>query len=176
MFLGFGPDDEHVRDRRIADPCFRSVEGIALAGADGPCVHSSGVGAGVRFGQAEAAYFRSCGEAGEVFLPLLFRAPFPDREHHQRGLHRHSRAVAGVDALDFAGDEAVGNIIGACAAVFFGQCGTEQAEFAHFLEDCRVESGFTVSLDDARHQAVLCVGTGGVADGPLLFGQAVFDP
>ena len=59
--------------------------------------------------------------------------------HHQRRLHRHHRAVAGIDALDLAGDQAIGDIAEAGAAIFLRDGRAEQPERAHFAHNRRVE-------------------------------------
>src|SRR5690606_19603484 len=131
----FGPDDEHVGDGRIGDPHFGAADFIAAVGLDRAGVHAAGVGAVVGFGQAEAAYpFTAC-QLGQVFLLLLFAAEFVDGHHDQRRLHAHHGAVARVDALDFARDQAVADIVQPCAAVFFGDGGAQQAQFTHFAEN-----------------------------------------
>ena len=48
---------------------------------------------------------------GRYLLLLLLGAELVDRHHHQRGLHAHHRAVAGVDALDLARDQAVADVV-----------------------------------------------------------------
>ena len=51
--------------------------------------------------------------------------------HHQRRLHRQRRAVAGIDALHLARDQAVGDVAEARAAVLLRDGRAEQAERAH---------------------------------------------
>ena len=67
------------------------------------------------------------GELRQIFLALLLRAIGMDRIHHQRRLHAHHRAVAGIDALDLARHQAVGHIAGAEPAIFLGNGDAEQA-------------------------------------------------
>ena len=62
----------------------------------------------VGLGQAEAADPFARGELRQVFLLLRLGAELEDRHHDERALHAHHRAVARIDALDFARDQAVG--------------------------------------------------------------------
>jgi hypothetical protein len=48
------------------------------------------------------------------------------RVHGERGLHRHGGVVAGIDALELARDQAVGDIAEAGAAVLFRNGRPEQ--------------------------------------------------
>ena len=95
--------------------------------------------------------------------------------HHQRGLHRHGRAVAGIDALDLARDQPVGDIAEPGAAVFLRNGGAEQAERAHLGHDRAVEPLLAVGQQHARHQLVLRIAARGVAHHALFFGQLAFE-
>ena len=48
---------------------------------------------------------------GRYFCFVRLGAELVDRHHHQRRLHAHHRAVAGVDALDLARDQAVADVV-----------------------------------------------------------------
>ncbi len=135
-----GPDEEEVGDGGVGDPGLGAGEGVvALFGrvGFGEGLERARVGAVVGFGEAEAAEQAAGGEGWEVFFFLLRCAEFVDAAHHQRALHRHARAVARVDALDFARDEARRYAADARAAVALDCC-AEEAEFAHFGEDLAV--------------------------------------
>ena len=93
--------------------------------------------------------------------------------HHQRRLDRHGGAVAAVDPLDLAGDQAVADIADAGAAVAVDGR-TEQSELAHLGHDLAVEVLVPVGLDHARHQLVLGIGAGAVAHHALFLGKLVF--
>jgi len=90
-------------------------------------------------------------------------------------LDAHHGTVAGVDALDFAGDEAVGNVGGLGAAKGFGQRGAEQAERTHFGEDGGVGALVAVGVDDAGQEFFLGVAAGSVAGEALVFGELGFE-
>ena len=68
-----------------------------------------------------------------------------DRVHDEAGLDAHGGAVGAVHAFDFAGDEAVGDMVHAGAAIALDG-GAEQAEGAHFAEDFAVEDFVAVCL------------------------------
>ena len=125
----------------------------------------------VRLGQAEAADVLAAGQLGQVLLLGGFVAEFVDGYHHQRGLHAHHRAVAGIDALHFAGDQAVADVIQAAAAVGFGNGRTEQAGFAHFAEDSGIRLFIAKGVQHARKQLVLRVGMRRIANHSLLIGK-----
>ena len=171
MRFRLGPNDEDVGDGRVGDPHLRAGQAVAAVGLDRAGAHAAGVGAGIGLGQAEAADEGAAGESREIFLALLLRAVSVDRVHDERALDRHGRAVAAIDALHGAGDEAVADIAEAGAAIFRRNGRAKQAEFAHFGENGAVEILFEISVRDARLQLVLGVGLRGVADEPFLVGQ-----
>ncbi|MNS72210.1 hypothetical protein D3C72_1056110 [compost metagenome] len=170
-----GPHDEHVGDGRVADPHLRAAERVAARHLLGARGHAAGVGAMVGFGQAEAADPFAGGELGQELLLLCFGTEFEDRHHHQRALHAGHRAVARIDALDFAGDQAVGHVVQAGAAVLLGDRRAEQAERTHFAKDRGVGFAGAEAFDDAGRQALLAVGVGRVADHAFFVGQLLVE-
>ena len=175
MRVGLRPDDEHVGDRRIGDPHLGAGEDVAALHLLGPGAHPAGVGAGVGLGQAEAADPFAGRQLGQIFLPLLLGAVGVDRVHHEARLDRHRRAVAAVDALDRARDQAVADIAEAGAAIFVRDGRAEQAELAHLAHDLAVETLVEIGAGDARLELVLRIALGGVADQPLLVAQLVIE-
>ncbi len=171
----FRPHHEHVGDRRVGNPHLGAGQPIAVGDLLGAGLHAAGIGAGVRLGQAEAADPLAGGELGQVFLALVLVAIGVDRVHHQRRLHRIHRAVAGIDPLDFARDEAVGDVARIGAAILFRQRDADQAELAHLVEDFAVGLFLEIGLGDARHQLVLRIGARGVADHALVFGELLIE-
>ena len=113
---------------------------------------------------------------GRYFRRCASRAVGVDREHHERALHAHHRAVARVDALDLARDQAVADVVEAGAAVLGRQRRAEQPERAHLAERSpdRTVSWRNASRH-ARQQLVLRVRVRGVAHHPLLLGQLVVE-
>ena len=135
----------------------------------------AGIGAGIRLGQAEAADEFARGELGQVFPALLLGAIGVDRIHDEGGLHAHHRAIAGIDPLDLARHEAVGDVGGAGAAIFLRQGHAEKAELAHLVEDRAVGFLLAIGLDHARLELVLRIGAGRVADHALVIGEQVVE-
>ena len=64
-------------------------------------------------------------EFGQVFLLLFLGTESVDGQYDQRGLHAEQRPVGRIDALDLAGDQAVGHIVEAGAAVLRRGSGRE---------------------------------------------------
>lgn len=170
-FVILGPDHEDVGDRAVGDPHLAAAQAIAAVDLLRPGDHRARVGTVVRLGQAEAADVFAAGQLGQVLLPGGFVAEFMDRHHHQRGLHAHHRAIAGVDALDFASDQAIADVVEAAAAVGFGNGRAEQAGLAHLAEDLRVGLFVAEGFEHARGQLVLGELLGAVANHALFFGE-----
>ena len=125
----------------------------------------------VRLGQAEAADPLARRQFRQVLLLLRFGTEFIDWHHHQRGLHAHHRAIAGVDALDFTGDQAIADIVQAAATVLLGDGCAQQADFAHFAEDRRIGLLMTESFEDARRKALLSELRSRVANHAFFFSE-----
>jgi hypothetical protein len=125
----------------------------------------------VGLGQAEAADPLAGGQLGQVFLLGGFVAEFIDRHHHQRALHAHHAAVAGVHALHLARHQAVADVVQAGAAVLLGDGGAEQAQLAHLAEDGGVGGFVAKGHLHARQQLFLAVGAGGLLHLALVVGE-----
>ena len=172
--LGIGfprPHHEHIGDGAVGDPHLAAAEAVATGHFFRARDHRGRVGAVVRFGQAEAADPLAGGQLGQELLALCLGAEFENRHHHQRGLHAHHRAVAGVDALDFTRDHAVANIVQSRPAVFGRDGRAHQAQFAHFAKDRRIGLLMPEGLQHARCQLALAVVGCGFAHHALVFGQ-----
>ena len=171
----FRPHHEDVGDRCVRNPHLGAGQPIAVGYFLGAGLHAAGIGTGVRLGQAEAADPFARGELGQIFLALVLVAIGIDRVHHQRGLHRIHRAIAGIDALDLPRHKAIGDVACIGAAIFFRQGDADQAEFAHLVEDVAVDLLFQIGLGDARQQFILRIGARGVADHALVFGELLVE-
>src|SRR5258708_21667356 len=117
MRVGLGPDDEHVGDRRIGDPRLAAREDVAALNLLGAGGNAAGVGSRAGLGQPETADPFTRRQLRQVLVALILRAVGVDRVHHEARLDRHRRAVAAVDALYRARDEAVADIAEAGAAI-----------------------------------------------------------
>ena len=164
-----------VGDRRVRDPHLGAVELVAVRHLLGARDHRAGIGAEVRLGQAEAADQLGLGELGQILPLLRLAAVGVDRVHHQRRLHRQRRAIAGIDALHLARDQAVGDIAQARAAVFLRDGRAEQAVRAHLGQQLLVDLLLAPGEAHARHQLVLREVAHAVADHALFFGQLAFE-
>ncbi|MNE51552.1 hypothetical protein D3C80_1461860 [compost metagenome] len=129
----------------------------------------------VRLGQAETTDPLATGQLGQVLLFGGFGTEFVDRHHDQRRLHAHHRAVAGVDTLDFTGDQAVAHIVQAAAAVGFRDGRAEQAGLAHLAEDRRVGVLVAEGFQHPRRQLVGGELLRAVAHHALFVGQLLVE-
>ena len=129
----------------------------------------------VGLGQAEAADDLAGREPRQVFAPLRLGAVGVDRIHHQRRLHREHRAIAGIDPLDLARDQPVGDIAEPGAAIVLRQRRAEQPERAHLGHDLAVEALLAKGGEHARKQLLLRIAARGVAHHALVLGQLAFE-
>ena len=155
-----GPDDKHVGNRRVGDPHLGAGKAVAAVDLAGAGDHAAGVGAVVGLGQAEAADPLAGGQLGQVLLLGGFVAEFMDRHHHQRALHAHHAAVAGVHALHLARHQAVAHVVQAGAAVLLGDGRAQQSQLAHLAKDGGIGGFVAKGHLHARQQLFLAVGAG----------------
>jgi hypothetical protein len=145
------------------------------AAVDGPRdrAHGRRIGTAVRLGEAEAADDLAARHAGQPPPPLLFRAEGEDRVHDEGRLHAHRRAVAAVDSLDLPGDQAIGDVVHAGAAIGFGQGAAQEPQGAHLGHDLAIEALLGIGAHHAGKQRLLGVGAGALPDHPLVLRQPV---
>ena len=129
----------------------------------------------VGLGEAEAADHLAGREFRQIFAALRLAAIGIDRVHHQRRLHRHQRAEAGIHPLDLARDQPVTDIIQAGAAVFLRDGRADQAERAHFADDIGIEFAVAIGREHAREQLLLRIIARGVAHHALFLGELAFE-
>ena len=176
MRVRLRPDDEHVGDRRIGDPHLGAGEDDSRPATFWARVRmlpgSEPASGSVRPKQPTHSPVASL---GRYFLRCSSDAVGVDRVHHEARLDRHRRAVAAVDALDRAGDQAVADVAEAGAAIFVRDGRAEQAELAHLAHDLAVETLVEIGRGHARLQLLLRIAFGRVADEPLLVGQLVIE-
>jgi hypothetical protein len=123
----FAHYDEHVGDWGVGYPHLRAVKAITVRHFLCAGLHASRIGSGVRFGKAEATDPLAGRKLGQEFLALSLVAVSVDRIHHKGRLHAVHRAVAGIDAFDFARYQTVGNVAGVGATILFGEGHPDQA-------------------------------------------------
>src|SRR6516165_5211372 len=143
--------------------------------SSGTNASSSTISPVIGLGEAEATDDLARCEFRQIALALRFAAIGEDRMHHERGLHRHGGAVAGIDPLDLARDQPVGDIAEARAAVFFRDRGSEQAERAHLGDDGAIETLLAVVHEHAWEQLVLRIAARGLAHHALFLGELAFE-
>ena len=129
----------------------------------------------IGLGQAEAADPFTGSEFRQELLLLRFGAELVDWHHDERALYAGHRAVARIDALDFACNQPVANVVETGAAVLLGNRGAEQAQGAHFAKDCRISDAGAEAFDHARQQALLAVGVSRIAHHALVVGELLVE-
>ena len=110
----------------------------------------------------------------QIFASLRLGAIGIDRIHHQRRLHRHRRAVSGIDALELARDQSIGDVAETRAAILFRNGGPKQPELAHLGQHAGIVCFVAKRFDHARHQIALRKPARGVAHHALVFGKLAF--
>ena len=170
MVFRFGPDDGHVREGAVGDPHFFAVEDVLVSFFHGASEHAAGVGAELRFGEAEAADGLAGLEKGEPAVFLRLAAVGADRVHDKRALHGDEAAQAGIAALEFLSHEAVGDV-GHARATVAVQVGTEEAKFAKLGNEVQGEGAFAGVLFDAGKDFVIDKLAGRLADQLFLVVQ-----
>ena len=154
MVFRFGPDDGHVREGAVGDPHFFAVEDVLVSFFHGASEHAAGVGAELRFGEAEAADGLAGLEKGEPVVFLRLAAEGADRVHDERALHGDETAQAGIAALKFLSHEAIGDVGHARAAVAL-EVGAEEPEFAKLGNHVKGEGAFAGVLFDNGEDFVI---------------------
>ena len=175
VFLALGPDHEDVGEGRVGNPRLAAGDDVIVAILLGVGLHPRRIGARIGFGQTEAADQLARGETGQVLLLLLFAAEGLYRVHHQARLNAGHRTVAAIDPLDLARDEAVGDIAGADAAIFFRHGNAQHPGLPHQREEFGRARLFTERVDHAWLELALREGVRGLADHPLVLGQLVVE-
>merc|ERR1719400_2523551 len=142
----------------VGDPVLTSVQypHLAFLVVPGPGLHVSRVRAVVWFRETKAAdNFPGC-QPGQILLSLLLTAKVVDGIHHQAGLDRHGRPVAGVHPLHLPGDQTVGDVGDPGTAVALDSR-TQHSQFSHLTHDLPVEDFIPVCESDSRHELLLAV-------------------
>ena len=169
-----GPDHGDIGDRRIGDPGLGAVEDVAAIDLLRARAHGGGIGPRIGFREAEAAHPFAGAQLRQVFLALLLGPVGVDGEHHQRGLHREGRAVAGIDALDLARHQPVGHVGDAGAAIALER-GAEETHLAELVHDLAVEGLVAEGLQHAGLQLLLAELARRIADQALVFRERLVE-
>jgi hypothetical protein len=107
---------------------------------------------------------------GRYFCILGFAAVLIDRVHHQRALHADGAAVAAVHALHFAGDQAIGHVAQAGAAIAFNG-GAQKTHGPGLVHDFAVKLFVAGGHQHAGLQLFLAEGVGRVDDGAFVVAE-----
>ncbi len=158
----------------MRNPALGPAQRIAAVHVARTCGHAAGVGAVVGLRQPERADQLTARQPRQKSLTLRLAAIAEYRIHHQARLHTHRGAVARIDALDLASDEAIADVVQSGAAVSLdGRA--EQPELAHLVEDVAVEAFVAVGFEYPRHELVEGIAVGGLAHQPLFLAELLFE-
>ena len=164
----------------VGDEDLAAVENPVVAVAGGGGLGAARIGAGGGLGQAEAAEFLARGQGHEEFLLLFLGAEHVDRVGAEGQVGRQGDAGGAADAGQFLDRDGVADVVGAAAAVLFGEDDPGQAEFAQpVVHQGPVETFFLVADAGRRRDLGLGETPDHVTDQLLLFGQFeihVFSP
>ena len=167
----FCPNHGDVCKRCIGNPHFGAIEQVMIAHVADVGNHASRVGAGIRFGESEAAHHVARCQFWQVLAALFFGAELVNRIHHQGALHRCRGTNPAVAALNFLHDQSVGDLVESLTAIFNRNVGTEGADFGEaFNEVFREFRTLSVRFDD-RCNFFFHPGANRIADKLLLIGQ-----
>ncbi len=145
------PDDRDVGDRPVRDPHLRSVQDPVGPVTARVCAHRARVGAGVGFGEAEAAHDLARVHRRQPALLLLLGAPAPDREHRERTLDGDGASYAGVASFELHAGEPIGDRARAREPVSV-EVHSEQTELAELPDQlAREPSGLEPVADVWQH-------------------------
>jgi hypothetical protein len=89
---------------------------------------------------------------------------------HKRRLHAHHRTIPGINALDLACDQPIGNIAEPSTSEIRRNRAAEKAEFAHFAENRRIRFFMPERVTRALSQSTLRVIARRLPNQPLLLG------
>ena len=134
-FLVFAasPDDRHVGQTAVGDPCFGPIQDKTAALFAGDRPQPAWVRTKVRLCQTEAANGVTRLQTRQPLLLLFPAAEGVDGVHHQPTLHRNEAPQPAVTSLEFLHDQPVGDAVQTRAVVTF-EIGSEITQLAHRLD------------------------------------------
>lgn len=148
--IGAGEQQDDIGPGAVGDEHLGAVHDVVVAVADRAGGEVSGVGAGARLGEAEAAERLAGGEPGQPRPLLLLGAPGGEGLGDQAEGDGDDAAHGGVAAAEFLGDEAVREVVAARTAVLLRDGEPEEADGAELLDDRPVGLLGAVPRDGVR--------------------------
>src|SRR5690606_18787610 len=167
LFL-LGPDDGDLGARAAGDPALHTGDDVVVADLAYARAHRTRVGAGIGFGEPEAAHRFAAGQAWQPGVLQGVRAVAVDGVHDQTRLHADEGPEARIGVLDLPTDEAIRAVGGFCAAVPFRQGHTQRTQVTE--ASCQVfrEDALEPPVADVFQQFAAHVLAHAVADHPLF--------
>jgi hypothetical protein len=153
--VGVGGDEAVVADGAVGDEVLAAVEDVAAVLLLGAGREAGGVGAGVRLGDRVGADDLPGDAARQVLLALRVGAELVDREGGEVGVGVHRGGDPGAHLRHLLDEDALGDLVGADAAVLLREHDAEQAELTEHREDLDGELLLALRLLDQREDLPL---------------------
>jgi hypothetical protein len=169
--IGDGKDDGEIGTLAGGDELLAALQHELVADAPGARRDRRRIGAGARFGQAEAAEQRALGEGAQEALLLVRRAVAQQCLADQRIVHLEGRRRGAVGCRDLHDSQYVGHVVGADAAQFGRDGHAQHAELGHLGERLARETGCAVALRGRGRKLAFGKLARHVAHLSLVFGQ-----
>lgn len=166
-----GEEEDHVGPGAVGDEHLAAADDVRVPFAHGAGGQARGVRAGAGLGQAEAAEGLAGAQPGQPGALLLIGAPGGDGLGDQAEGDGDDAAHGGVAAAQFLGDERVGEVVAAGAAVLLGDGEAEEAQVAEFLHDGPVDALGAVPVGGVRGDLAVGERAGEAARGFLLLAE-----
>ncbi len=131
--VGAGEQDAEIGNGAVRDELLGAVHDVGIANAARRRREAASVAARLRLRERVAAEDGSRRQAGKVASLLRLGAEVEDGTDAQAGVGAEDDGVAGVCDSELFRDEGEADVIGARAAVQFGNRDAQQSEFAHAL-------------------------------------------
>ena len=129
--IGHREDDGQLRPLGIAAELLAAVEHPLAVHPFGAGAQVVRLGAGLRFGEGEAADGATAGQFSQPLVLLRLRAVIQHRAAAHRIVDAHQRAGGAVAGGDFLHGQGVGDVVDIAAAPFFRDDHAEQAKLSH---------------------------------------------
>ena len=169
--VGDGENDGDIAFLAGGDELLDTVQHPFVAFASRRGGDGAGVGADVRFGQAEAAEFFTTRQRLEPFLAQCIAAVFEQNHAGQRVLDADDGRRGAIGGGDFFNGKAEFDVAKAGAVPFFGHHHAKYAEFGQTLQRLAREGAVLVPLGGEGGDLFLREGAHRVADHFLFLRQ-----